>query len=402
MQNNYRNNHYVPIWYQKRFLEPNQSEKKLYYLDLKPETVAIGDILYQKKALNKKGPKSCFCEKDLYTISPESKILTDVEKQFFGSIDNNGKPAVEYFNNFSHPSINEDAFRKIVIFMSAQKLRTPKGINFISKQINSSDHNKIISHIVKLRDLYCSTWTEGIWQIASASQSKTKFIVSDHPVTVYNRECGPRNKRWCKGSNDPDITLHGTHTIFPLSLDKILIISNRSWVKDPYQSAIKYRPNPIPFRSAMFKVLEIQTARELSEQEVKEINFIIKSRAFRYIASANREWLYPEKTVSKSNWNEFGKGYRPMSHGGDLIIGNSDGSTTSYDQYGRRPWHPDYGKENTRKVNYDPLQRFKGEFARLFGPYRRGRSFSMARMDPAKDSEDMHRYYLSLAKNKKK
>lgn len=36
MSNEYRNNHYVPQWYQKRFIPPEQQDQELYYLELKP------------------------------------------------------------------------------------------------------------------------------------------------------------------------------------------------------------------------------------------------------------------------------------------------------------------------------------------------------------------------------
>lgn len=62
----------------------------------------------------------------------------------------------------------------------------------------------------------------------------------------------------------------------------------------------------------MFNVLDIQTLRCLSEQEVREINFIIKSRALRYIGAAREEWLYPERHVTKSDWNRYGHGYLLM------------------------------------------------------------------------------------------
>ena len=111
--------------------------------------------------------------------------------------------------------------------MSTQKLRTPKGLGWLSKRAGTTDRNKILSFMIKLRQLNCAIWTECIWLIADASQSNTKFIISDHPVTVYNRRCGPRSQ-WCRDFEDPDISFHGTHTIFPLSLDKILILTNLS------------------------------------------------------------------------------------------------------------------------------------------------------------------------------
>src|SRR5258708_31691369 len=36
MSNQYQNNHYVPAWYQKRFVPVGQKDQELYYLDFKP------------------------------------------------------------------------------------------------------------------------------------------------------------------------------------------------------------------------------------------------------------------------------------------------------------------------------------------------------------------------------
>src|SRR5207248_43977 len=137
--------------------------------------------------------------------------------------------------------------------------------------------------MVRLQQVYAALWTECVWSIADATQSATKFIVSDHPVTVYNRDCGP-SSMWCKEPNDPNIAYHATHTIFPLSLDRVLLLTNLSWARNPYQHERGVRPNPNPWRQAMFNFTAIQTRRQLAELEVRQINFIIKSRAHRYIA----------------------------------------------------------------------------------------------------------------------
>src|SRR6185369_8944063 len=146
----------------------------------------------------------------------------------------------------------------------------------------------VLRKMLELRNLYCAIWTEAIWLIADASQSNTKFIISDHPVTIYNRACPP-DSDLCQGFNDPEIWLQASQTIFPLSLEKVLILTNLSWVRNPYQSEIKLRPNPRPLRNAIFKYTDIQTLRHLSEQEVQEINYITKSRALRYIAAGKEE-----------------------------------------------------------------------------------------------------------------
>ncbi len=405
----YKNNHYVPQWYQKRFLPVGQTNQELYYLDLKPESFTDPrGTVHQKSGIHKWGFKQCFAEEDLYTTTFGSEESTKIEQLFFGDIDSKGRGAVEHFSNFTHPSANYEAFQSMINYMSTQKLRTPKGLGFLSWKAQTADKNEILRHMLRLRNLYCAIWTECVWQIADASQSNTKFIISDHPITVYNRECGPRSPQWCRGYNDPDIWLHGTHTIFPLSLDKVLILTNLSWVRNPYQSAKKLRPNPNPFRGAMFKFMDIQVMRYLTEQEVKEINFIIKSRALRYIGAAKEEWLYPEKDISKSQWNVYGNGYllipdpRSMQYGGEIMIGYKDGSVDSFDEYGRKPWQPGYSKAGNTPNEFVTFHRFQGEFARLFGRKRRGRSFQFAHLDPEEDSDQAHQYHLQQEKRREK
>lgn len=407
MSTEYRNNHYVPEWYQKRFIDPGQKDRVLYYLDLDPDTLEDSrGISHTARALLRTGPKQCFTEADLYTTRFGELESTKIEQLFFGQIDSNGRKAVEYFETFKHPSINEKAFNDLLLYMSTQKLRTPKGLRWLSDQINLNDQNKVLGFMLNLRQVYCAIWTECIWQIADATQSETKFIISDHPVTVYNRRCGPRSM-WCRGANDPDIRYHATHTIFPLSLEKILIFTNLSWVRNPYQKEIDLRPNPNFFRGAIFKVTDIQVLRHLSEQEIREINFIIKSRAFRYVAAGKEEWLYPEKYVSKSDWHDYGNGYllmpdpRTVNYSDLVMMGNKNGVVTGFDAYGRRPWQPDFNKEEDEgRKEFDTLHRFKGEFAQLFGQYRRGRSYEMTQLDNERDSDDYHQYHLSLNKRK--
>lgn len=408
MSTQYRNNHYVPAWYQKRFLLPGQPDKELYYLNLNPATVR--DSQGRPHAMNtvrRLGVKNCFVEKDLYTTRFGSDESTKIEQAFFGSIDSKGRDAIEYFTNFTHPSVDTQAFNNVMLYLSTQKLRTPKGLGWLSNQVKTEDRNKVLNFMVEFQQLHCAIWTECVWQIADASGSETKFLLSDHPVTAYNRRCGPRSM-WCRGYDDPNIAFQGTHTIFPLSSEKVLFLTNLSWVRNPYQSEVTVRPNPNPWRTAIFNFMDIQTLRHLSEQEVREVNFIIKSRALRYIAAAKEEWLYPEKYISKSQWNTFGHGYlimpdpRPIHLGGEILIGYRDGRSAAFDAYGRRPWQAGYDQENKNLTKGPSLDRFQGEFARLFGPYRRGRAFSLDDMDKERDDDDCHQYHLSLEEKQKK
>lgn len=408
MSSQYRNNHYVPQWYQKRFIPDAQPEKKLYYLDFKPGVfVDPRGVAHPINPVRRQGVRHCFTQEDLYTRQFGAGLSTDIEQNFFGEIDRRGLAAVEYWADFAHPSVDYDAFSDVMMYMSTQKLRTPKGLGWISSIAGTRNQNEVLRKMLNLRRLHCALWTECIWQIADASRSDTKFIISDHPVTVYNRMCGPRSRRWCMDYKDPYIWHQGTHTLFPLSLDKILILTNLSWVRNPYQSALNNRPHPSPMRDAMFHYWDIQTSRYLTEQEVREINFITKSRALRYIAAAKEEWLYPESYVSKSDWHNYGNGYllmpdpRPIQTRGETIIGYTDGTAASADQYGRRSWQRDYNSELNSGSEQLSSQRFKGEFARLFGPRRRGLTFHGASLDAEQDDDEFHKYHLSLERRRR-
>ncbi|SRR6266568_2002812 len=407
MSTEYRNNHYVPVWYQRRFIPAGQKDQELYYLSLRPgEFVDKRGVVHQDRAVRRKGCSLCFSEEDIYTTKFGAEESRNIEKHFFGQIDNNGRQAVEFFADFVHASADEDALRDLLMHMSTQKLRTIKGLEWLSDQAGTKNKQEILGLMMELRQLHCAIWVECVWSIADASKSATKFIISDHPVTVYNRRCGPRSQ-WCRGAKDPDIRYHGTHTIFPLSLEKVLILTNLSWVRNPYQSETGMRPNPNPFRGAMFSPLDIQISRYLNAQEVTEINFIIKSRAWRYIGAAKEEWLFPERHVSKSQWNTYGHGYllmpdpRCVAFKGEMIIGFKDGTSTGFDPYGRRPWEPDFGREGKERREFGTLHRFQGEFARLFGPVRRGRCYEFGSLSTECDEDWFHRYHLNLEKKRR-
>ena len=211
-------------------------------------------------------------------------------------------------------------------YMSVQKLRTPKGLGWLSELPAGRDRNHRLMLLQEIQNVFCATWTECIWLIADATKSDTKFIISDHPVTVYNRACFPGSV-YCQGFNDPDIRMVATHTYFPLSIDKVLILTNLAWVRNPYQKERDPRPNPGLFRNAIMNLQDIQTCRSLYEQEVLEINYITKKRALRYIAAAEKDWLYPEKRLPSTHWSKFGHGYllmpepREVHMGGETYIG---------------------------------------------------------------------------------
>lgn len=345
------------------------------------------------------GPDNCFYERDLYTTKFGAWESTELEQKFFGRVDSLGSDGVQYFSSFRHPSADSDAFHALLPYMSVQKLRTPKGLAYLAKLAKSRDKNVILFRLQELQQLFCALWSECIWSIADASEADTKFLLSDHPVTVYNKGCFPASK-WCQSLNDPDIWLSGTHTLFPLDLSKILILTNLSWVRNPYGNPLKSRPNPSLLRPAMFNFMQIQTGRKLSDLEVNEVNFVIKARAHRYIAAANKDWLYPERKIPIRSWNKLGKGYlfmpdpRSVSFSSEIAIGYKDNRADWFDAYGRKPWQPGYNDKDQHDEEWETFHAFRGEYARVFGPKRRGLSYEFGRLDKEEDDPEYHAHHL--------
>jgi hypothetical protein len=312
-----------------------------------------------------------------------------------------GRAAVEYFGAF-HPSVNGDHFNNFLRYMTVQKLRTPKGLGWLAQEARTRGDDTL-KLMVRLQQVYAALWT-GAFGRSPTRQTQRRSSSCLPPVTVYNRSCAPSSSQ-CRGFNDPHVALHATHTIFPLSLDRVLLLTNLSWIRNPYQNERGVRPNPNPWRTAMFNFTAIQTRRQLSELEVRQINFIVKSRALRRIAAAQEDWLYPEQHVSKADWYTFGDGYllmpdpRAVHLGGKIMIGHRNGDVSHFDAHGRRPADKDYEREES--AERPGLYRFEGEFARLHGPVRRGRALEFGH-DIQQDSDDLHEVHLSYEKRRGK
>jgi hypothetical protein len=156
-------------------------------------------------------------------------------------------------------------------------------------------------------------------------------------------------------------------------MDKVLIFTNLSWARNPYQNERRIRPNPKLLRSTIFSFLDIQVGRMLTEDEVLQINYITKRRAYRYVASADKEWLYPERHVSTDHWRNLGDGWllmpepRLLHMGGDIFVGYKDGTSDAWSPYGHEPWQAGFKDEKRDKLESEMLERFKAEWAHKHG-----------------------------------
>jgi hypothetical protein len=334
-----RKHHYVPIWYQKRFIPEGQ--KILHYLNLNPFIELPDKSRVKGREVYKQGPGSCFCEKDLYTTRFFGIRDESIEEFLFGKIDNTGPEAILGLV-LNDPHLLHKYFQEIFLYIDAQKLRTPKGLQWIRSNYFQLTHSELLLEMQFLRTMHCTMWVEGVMEIVSAEDSDIKFIISDHPVTIYNPACSPEVEI-CQYPNDPPTAWKGSQTIFPLDLNHCFIMTNLEYARDPDGvDPIVSRTNPRFFAQTITRWDAVIRERKLKPEEVCAINYIIKRRACNNIAAANQDWLYPETTYSQNDWQSLSKILLPPEnkihmYGGEIYVGGKDGGLAWYqDAFGRR------------------------------------------------------------------
>ena len=214
--------HYVPEWYQRRFLAPGQTSFKI--LDLHPPifsrpngtNVSARDILT-------KGPKAFFFELDLYTTRWLGTANDEIERMLFGAIDRKGKKAIDAYVAADWKTVHFTYF-DMYEFMDALRLRTPKGLQFVRWVTQATNQPDLMIKMQYIRRMHCVMWVEGILEIFSAHDSPVKFILSDHPVTLFNRFVYPSDPRIPLGT-DPLLQWMGTQTLFPFDQERLFVLT---------------------------------------------------------------------------------------------------------------------------------------------------------------------------------
>ena len=123
-------------------------------------------------------------------------------------------------------------FQTLFEFLDIQKIRTPKGLDWLKAQYPALSQNELMFEMQGIRMMHCTIWVGGVREIVSAEDSEVKFITSDHPVTIYNHAVPPTDEA-CAYPLDPGIALRGSQTIYPLNRDFCLILTNLEYAKDP-------------------------------------------------------------------------------------------------------------------------------------------------------------------------
>jgi hypothetical protein len=341
-----RNNHYVPKWYQWGFLPPGQSQ--LHYLDLSgPKKILPDGRVVPLKALHQWGPKKCFVEFDLYSTHFGAIVNDEIETYLFGSIDGKGSKAVRAFVDGDLHAMYE-TFEAFFEYLDAQRLRTPKGLDWIKSRYPSLDQHALMQEMQELRFMHCTMWAEGVREIVSAKTSDVKFLVTDHPVTLYNAASPPGSPS-CKYPGDPSLEWMGTITLYPLNADTCLILTHLEYAKDPNTTTLTQSRTNARYRGeSLVRFDTFVRGRELSREDVIAINHLLKCRARRYIAASKVEWLYPERSYA-GTWGDVAGILLPKEDelyrfGGEIYVKYEDGSVRYQDQFGRSSGEHEYLK----------------------------------------------------------
>lgn len=345
-----RDNHYVSKWYQRGFLKPGQSQ--LHYLDISepPDGRTV-----PMPAIHKWAPKRCFYETDLYSTHLGSVVNDEIEKFLFGPIDDRGAKAVHAFASGDLSSMH-DAFEDFFEYLDAQKLRTPKGLDWIKSRYTSLDQLELMTEMQALRLMHCTMWAEGVREIVSAEESDVKFIVSDHPVTVYNAEVPPTSPL-CAYPNDPSIESIGTQTVFVLDANTCLILTHLEYAQDPKTANLTAPRTHARYRGpSLVRTDAFIRTRKLAPEGVVAINHLLKNRARRYIAASDKEWLCPEKSFT-GEWQDIAQVLLPKDElwrfGGETYVVYKDGSKHYQDAFGRTSGSHEYLRRKKCKTDLD-------------------------------------------------
>ena len=336
-----RNNHYVPKWYQEGFFEPGRNTYS--YLDLSPRQHALSDGRAVTEKSKFVSPASrAFCQRDLYSTFFGTTVNDEIERKLFGDIDTRGAHAVRAF-------VGEDAgewhrnFTTLFEYLDIQK-----GLDWLSAQYPRLTQNDLMFEMQGIRMMHCTIWTEGVRDIVSAQDADVKFIVSDHPVTVYNYAIPP-NATGSGYPKEPSIALKGSHTIFPLNRDFCLILTNLEYAQEHSANPLEKRTFAGNYRNSMVRTDAFIRTRKLTSEEVIRVNRVLKAQAKRYIAAGKEEWLYPEAS-STEPWADLRSTFLPAKNdlwrfGGEMYARFESGEVPYQDAFGRTEMEREFLKK---------------------------------------------------------
>lgn len=325
-----RQNHYVPEWYQEGFRRGGLFN---FFLDLAPP-LRRPDGTPVERVPRRRPPGSCFWEQDLYITRFGEHFNDQVETILFAGIDDFGARAVRAFVGGEFAQMHQN-YEPFFSYLGAQKLRTPKGLDWIRRHYPALSQVELMVELQHLRHLYGTVWAEAVREIVSAEDSDVKFLVTDHPVTTFNAAWP-----WDAGLYDPPVALNGTQTVFALDANHCLILTHLPYAQAPeYVSLTSKRENARSFAQTLIRTDAMVRSRRLTSDEVIAINHLLKAKALRYIAAAEFEELYPERHIAVDPTRVARVLLPPHDQlwhfGGEVYIGYNDGRVDYRDALGR-------------------------------------------------------------------
>jgi hypothetical protein len=220
-----------------------------------------------------------FRERDLYSTFFGTSVNDEIERRLFGDIDTRGSNAIRAFAGSDVGEWHRH-FQTLFEYIDIQKIRAPKGLDWLRAQYPTLTQNELMFEMQGIRTMHCTIWSEGVREIVSAEDADVKFIISDHPVTIYNHAAPAEAPLWAD-PNDPTIALKASQTVFPLNRNFCLILTNLEYARDPSTSPLDKRTFARNYRSSMVRTDAFIRTRKLSNQEVAWINYVLKARARR-------------------------------------------------------------------------------------------------------------------------
>jgi hypothetical protein len=155
-----RNNHYVPQWYQEGFFEPGRSS--LAYVDMTPDRKVLPDgrVITQRGAWDETPTSMAFRQKDLYSTFFGTSVNDEIERRLFGDVDGRGSKAVRAFICTDMSEWHQH-FQTFFEFLDIQKIRTPKGLDWLQAQYPALTQNELMFEMQGIRMLHSTIWVGG-------------------------------------------------------------------------------------------------------------------------------------------------------------------------------------------------------------------------------------------------
>ena len=242
----------------------------------------------------------CFVQRDLYSTFFGTSVNDEIERRLFGHIDTQGSKAVKAFAGEDIAEWHRH-FQTLFEYIDIQKIRTPKGLDWLKAQYPSLTQNELMWEMQGIRNLHCTIWTEGVREIVSAEDADAKFIIKRPPChRVQSRHSAQLAE--CAYPNDPSIALKASQTIS----------AQPGLLPDPDQPRVRSGSNVHPlekrtfarnFRHSMVRTDAFIRTRKLDNSQVIQINRVLKGRARRFVAAGRADLLHPED--DKTPWADL-------------------------------------------------------------------------------------------------